>query len=368
MWQHCMEVPIFSTPVVDTASSNIIMAAVSGKLVALSHLGEVMWHCNLPGQVYAPLCLVSEQGISQPPDIVTSEDIQPQNADTLMPVDLHHSSQPENTRPKVVPSVATSTLSTEAQTDVDVDMVAAGSVIVVGDNQGQLHSVDALSGQLLSMHSMQSMHSMESAISTAATCLWSNRLHRAGTTEQHLSTACDTSSNTSKHAAGHSSHYTQQAETQSAAALMSDRVRRSAMCPERLRLHDVPLLVSCTNQGVMRLLQLDKLCQKSDAGVPLAQHSEQQDGSSRAANSALVAAVQMPGEVLTSSASPNASCTLTLMLCMQWACQNFLIQQWVPHVRILYLHSSPVSCVHCSWVRSMPDMQQCIYRQSSVGA
>lgn len=282
------------------------MAAVSGNLAALSYVGEVMWQCNLPGQVYAPLCLVSEQGVSQQAHIVTLEDIQPSNADTLMPVDPQHSSQPENTRRKVVPSIASSAVSTDAQTDVQVGVVAAGSVVVVGDNQGQLHSVHAQSGQLLSMHSMhsmqsmQSMHSMQSAISTAATCLRPNTVHQSGTTEQQLGTACVTDNDTSKHAAGHSSHFSQQAENQPATAPMSDSIQRFATYCERHRLHDVPLLVSCTNQGTMRLLQLDKLCQKSDAGVPLAQDSKQQDASSMAANSALVAAVHMPGEVFSS--------------------------------------------------------------------
>lgn len=57
-WAYQAAAPLFSTPVIDSVTSTVIVAAVDGAVAALSHMGQLLWLCNLGAQVYAPLCLL----------------------------------------------------------------------------------------------------------------------------------------------------------------------------------------------------------------------------------------------------------------------------------------------------------------------
>ena len=67
-WTTETGAPIFSTPVVDAASSIVIAAAVNGSLMALTCHGQQLWQCDLGAHIYAPLCLVFQQ--QKPPSTI----------------------------------------------------------------------------------------------------------------------------------------------------------------------------------------------------------------------------------------------------------------------------------------------------------
>ena len=158
-WTHQASAPIFSTPVVDTTTSTVFVAAVDGAVTALSHLGQPQWHCNLGTQIFAPLCLL---GAGQ--EVVTQE-----AAVAVRGTQLSGTSPQQMLLPGNVASTAAAGIKPY---DVRKDHVthqeaaAAGgaeAAVVVGSAEGELHCISCLHGQQLWKTSMGS------GISTAAT-------------------------------------------------------------------------------------------------------------------------------------------------------------------------------------------------------
>ena len=258
-WLHSMAAPIFSTPTVNPATSTVVVAAVNGSLVALSHLGAVVWQCNLGAQLYAPLCLVPAPAL-------------------------------------------------------DHD---ANATVVVGDAQGQLHAMDTASGQHLwvhtmpSTHSMYSMHSMQSAISTAATYT----MHNTPDNPDNTGTDTDTDTGTGT-GIGTGSHASAQQHT-------------AATTDSNSNTGGVPMIVSCTNQGVLTMLSFR---QHGAAGVDDSSHNthhcQRSDASRSGMADAAVATAQLPG-----ASCKCCSCMVdiamatsqsTLWLCASSACWSSL--------------------------------------------
>lgn len=265
-WQHSVGAPIFSSPVVNSANLTVVVAAVNGNLVALSHVGECMWQRSLAAQVYAPLCLIPKTAC----DHDTGGECQDSNhqpagssvskAASLVAQGGLHSSTP----------VPHHNMNRQGGVNC-LSNAPSGATIVVGDAQGKLHAIDAASGQHLCLHSMRSTHSVQSSISTAATYVMHSTCDSAG------SPGTGKGSQASAH--------------QHTAAFPDSKSRADRGL----------LLVSCTNQGVLSVLDLSKHCADDvDDSCHTAYCQQLSDTSGSRMADPAVATAQLPGSCCTS--------------------------------------------------------------------
>ena len=225
-----------------------------------------MWQSSLAAQVYAPLCLIPKTACNH----ATGGECQDSNQ---QPAGSSVSkAAPLVTQRGLHSSTPVPHHHMDRQTGANsLSNAPSGATIVVGDAQGKLHAIDAASGQHLCLHSMRSTHSVQSAISTAATYMMHGTCDSAGSTD------------TGKvpHASAH----------QHTVAFLDSKSRADRGL----------LLVSCTNQGVLSVLDLSKHCADDVDDSSHTAHCQQlsDTSESRMADPA-VATAQLPGSCCTS--------------------------------------------------------------------
>ncbi|DBA85609.1 TPA: hypothetical protein ACH3X1_005188 [Trebouxia sp. C0004] len=347
-WTHQASAPIFSTPVVDTRTSMLLVAAVDGAMTALSPLGQPQWQYNLGTQIFAPLCLLSagQEAAAQEASVAVRGCQLPGSSP-------QHMLLPGNAASTAAAGITDCDRDSGAEGVTHQEAAAAGSAetaVVVGSAEGELHCISCMHGQQLWKTFM------ESGISTAATlcdvlssCSRSSRGALAHTHSQ-LAVATQTQAEfqagslshgqtppeaqiqqTCAERQSHAESQAQATQLRSQPQLQSHTDARAGSPTHAQTASDThaqlrtpaqskasQLLVTCTNSGAVRVLRLptgpsatsDGSVLKPDiTQTPDSQTSGAMSGKTDGISQSLqiAAAVQMPGDVFSSPVSVAGS-------------------------------------------------------------
>lgn len=297
-WAYTAAGPLFSTPAVDTHTSTILVAAVTGSVTALSHLGQPLWHRNLGSQIFAPLCYLAASWspaahVQQLPAGASAH---------AVGVAPDHSFQTGTTNAEAAAAGITAATCKDrhnlnsgdptcgcgvsADDDGARGFKGGGAVVLVGTSGGILHCVSCASGRLL--WKVQNGGS----ISTAAAFCPASRpsapapagaLVAGNTLAELLSqTSAATHEQTQSHTCTDADCSVQHQNPS------SQQTQMSFECP----------LVSCTNHGTVRVLSLQDFTCKirglMQPGQPAASCAEVEGRQQNMPSTH--AAAQMPGD------------------------------------------------------------------------
>ena len=154
-WRYITSDPIFSTPVVDSLTHTLFLAAVTGTVTALSFAGQPLWQINLGSKVFAPLCL-----LPVPHTVAASIDTEAAaeatagaaaaSASAAEPCAYNYRREDDHTG-HVSQSVADHFAKTSEElyssSSSRSNCSSDGSMIVVGTVRGRLHCLSCSSGQ-----------------------------------------------------------------------------------------------------------------------------------------------------------------------------------------------------------------------------